>query len=316
MFEGIACMGLMRNVLLRGSRSRALREMLPRYRFMRRAVARFMPGENIDDALKAAEVLRAQDISTVVTHLGENLLREDEAAAVAEHYHDVLKRIHHRNLDCHISVKLTQLGLDLNQELCAEHLSAIVGHAAELGNVVWIDMESSAYVDRTLGIFRTMRERFANVGVCVQSYLRRTAQDIESLAHLSPSIRLVKGTYAEPKDIAYRSKRSVDENFFALTQRLLELTRNNGAILGVATHDMRLLERISNHALQQGFPRDAYEIQMLYGIKREQQLRLAREGYRVRVLISYGSYWFPWYMRRLAERPANVLFIVKNVFAK
>lgn len=307
-------MGLLRNALLWGSRSAGLREFLPRFRFVRAAVTRFMPGEEIDDALAAAEALRQHGISAVVTHLGENLLHESEAEAVANHYLDVLERIQNRGLDCHVSLKLTQLGLDLSEELCSGYLEKIMGRAEEFGNFIWIDMESSAYVDRTLGLFRRLRERHSNVGVCLQSYLYRTSGDLDALLPMAPSIRLVKGTYAEPRHAAYTSKKDVDENYYVLAVRLLHAA--NGAGLGIATHDQVLLERILRAASGPGVPKDSFEIQMLYGIKREQQLRLARDGFRVRALISYGSFWFPWYMRRLAERPANVLFVLKNIFSK
>src|SRR5437879_12205611 len=206
-------MGLMRSVLLRGSRSTRLRELLPRFRFVRRAVGRFMPGEEISDALTAAETLRTNGIASVVTHLGENLSEAAEANEVAGRYLTALKLIRQRELDSQMSVKLTQLGLDLGAELCCEHLAALLRRARELGNFVWIDMESSPYVDKTLDIYVRAREEFHNVGVCLQAYLYRTAADIEALLPLGPSIRLVKGTYAEPADVAFRSKRGVDRNY-------------------------------------------------------------------------------------------------------
>ena len=275
-----------------------------------------MPGEDSDDALTAAEGLRAKGITAVVTHLGENLVHETDANAVAQHYLDLLDRIRERRLDCHISVKLTQLGLDLSEQLCAEHLAKIVLRAKDLGNFVWIDMESSDYVERTLSLYRRILSEHSNVGVCLQSYLYRTADDLEQLLPLAPSIRLVKGTYAEPKQIAYASKKSVDESFLDLAKQLLDAARPNHAQVGIGTHDEALLGRIFQSASGQGRAKETYEIQMLYGIKREYQLRLAREGFRVRVLISYGKFWFPWYMRRLAERPANVLFVLKNMFTR
>jgi proline dehydrogenase len=309
-------MGLMRSFFLWGSRSCTLREFLPRYGFMRKAVSRFMPGEDIENALNAAETLRDSRISTIVTHLGENLLDKHEAETVAHHYLEVLERIQKRRLDCHISLKLTQLGLDFSRDICVEHLSNIIERANAVGNVVWIDMESSPYVDVTLAVYRQMRSKFENVGVCVQSYLYRTAKDIDGLLPYFPSIRLVKGTYAEPHTVAFDRKRDVDDNFFTLSLKLLDAARNNTMRVGIATHDMPLLKRVFHNASQQGFSRDSFEVQMLYGIKREQQTALAKQGFKVRVLISYGSFWFPWYMRRLAERPANVLFVLKNLFSK
>lgn len=308
-------MGLMRNLLLWGSRNQALRAALPRFAFLQRGVKRFIPGEDVEDALRAAESLNPAGISAVLTHLGENLMREEEARDVALHYRDALDRIAKRGLDCHISVKPTQLGLDFSAELCSRHLSGIVQRANELSNVVWIDMESSVYVDRTLELYRMMRTQYPNVGLCLQSYLYRTRRDLDALLPLSPSIRLVKGAYAEPRNVAYRRKRLVDESFFTLAVRLLE-ARRDGMRIGIATHDIPLIERIARQISQRGVGKDAFEVQMLYGIKREEQHRLARAGYRVRVLISYGSFWFPWYMRRLAERPANVLFVLKNIFVK
>ncbi|MGH9426011.1 MAG: proline dehydrogenase family protein, partial [Terriglobia bacterium] len=188
---------------------------------MRQAVTRFMPGEDVDDALRAAEGLRSKGIAAVVTHLGENLAHETEANAVARHYLEVLDRIRDRGLDCEISLKLTQLGLDFSEQLCESHLAKIVRRARDLGNFVWIDMEGSDYVKRTLALYRGIRSEHSNVGVCLQSYLFRTAEDLERLLPLAPSVRLVKGTYAEPRHIAYGSKKSVDENFLSLVKELL-----------------------------------------------------------------------------------------------
>jgi len=308
-------MGLMRQVLLRGSRSTLLREVLPRFRFVRRAVGRFMPGEEISDALAAAETLRTSGIAGVVTHLGENVSGETESDEVAGRYLTALKLIRQREIDCQISVKLTQLGLDLSGEICRGHLTRLLRRAKELGNFVWIDMESSDYVDTTLGIYKQARREFSNVGVCLQAYLYRTAADVDALLSLEPSIRLVKGTYAEPADVAFRSKRDVDRNFFDLSKRLLR-SASQDARIAIATHDRALLGSIDQFALGERIRREAYEIQMLYGIQRETQLQLRREGFRVRILISYGTFWFPWYMRRLAERPANVLFVLKNILSR
>jgi proline dehydrogenase len=275
-----------------------------------------MPGEDIGDALEAAEKLKSGGFATVVTHLGENLSKESEADAVAAHYIDVLDLIRKRGLDCHISVKPTQLGLDLNRDLCFRHLRALTARAKETGNFVWIDMESSAYVDPTLELFRRLRAEFQNVGVCLQSYLLRSAEDVEKLLPLAPSIRLVKGTYAEPKTVVFTLKRDVDESYFQLAKRLLLATTSVDAIIGVGTHDDALVRRIDSAVSGEGAERKSYEVQMLYGIRREAQMRLLSEGFKVRVLISYGTFWFPWYMRRLAERPANVWFVLRNLFAR
>lgn len=309
-------MGLMRSILLWSSRNETLRTTLPRFRFVRRAVTRFMPGEEIDDALQAAQGLREQGIPTIVTHLGENLTHEHEAHEVAAHYLDVLDRIKKRGLDCHVSVKLTQLGFDLSDELCASLMEKIILRARQHGNTVWIDMENSPYVDRTLHLFRELRARHENLGVCLQSYLFRTDADLNKLLALAPSIRLVKGAYAEPAGIVFPTKRETDESFFQLAMKLLRSARASGAKVGIGTHDIPLVERIHAAASNEEMTKGLFEVQMLYGIKREDQLRLTRDGFRVRVLISYGSFWFPWYMRRLAERPANVLFVLKNLYSK
>ncbi|MCI0708499.1 MAG: proline dehydrogenase family protein [Ignavibacteriae bacterium] len=304
----------MRSVLLWGSRNEWLRSQLPKYGIVRRAVSRFMPGERLEDALDAAELLKADGLSTVLTKLGENITSADEANAVAEHYREVLDKVKTRGLDCHISVKLTQLGLDLNPELCVQHLESIVKHAETTGNFVWVDMEYSQYVDVTLEVFTRVRSVHANTGLCLQAYLYRTADDLQKLLSIPAAIRLVKGAYAEPENIAYQKKQDVDKQYYAFVLELLKRTQANNAKPGIATHDKAIIERTQAAIGAMELPKNTVEFQLLYGIQREEQLRLSREGYKTRVLISYGSYWFPWYMRRLAERPANVWFVMKNIF--
>ncbi len=237
-----------------------------------------------------------------------------EADSVAQHYLEVQDRVSASGLGTEVSVKLTQLGLDLDLELCYANLRRIIEHE-DRRRIVWIDMEASDYVDRTLEIYRRARLAYPNVGVCLQSYLYRTARDLAALMPLSPSIRLVKGAYREPSDRAYPRKKDVDENFFALARELLDrAAHQDGVRVGIATHDRELIRRIIEHAESTSLAKDRYEFQMLYGIQREEQARLAREGWRTMVLISYGTYWFPWFMRRLAERPANALFVARNLF--
>jgi len=307
-------MGLGRNVLLWISENRKLRESLPKYRFIRKAVSRFMPGEQLEDALQAAERLKEQSIRTVFTHLGENVTNEAEAEQVSKDYLDVLEQIRSRNLDTCISLKLTQLGLDLSGDLCLRNLEPIIERARTLNKIIWLDVEQSSYVDRTISIYKKVHTKFSNVGLCLQAYLYRTERDLEDLFPLAPTIRLVKGAYKELEAIAYRKKSDVDANYFRLMRKMLEHVRV-GVRVAVATHDTRLMELIQGEAKQMGLSKSDYEFQFLYGIQTGQQLRLAREGYRVRVLISYGTYWFPWYVRRLAERPANVLFVLRKMFA-
>ncbi len=310
-------MGLMRNVLLWGSQQAWLRERAMRRPFVRRSVARFMPGELLEDALGAARALGAQGTPTILTHLGENLTDPAEADRVRAHYLEALESIQRAGLDAQISVKLTQLGLDLAPENCQANLRALVQRAEAIGNFVWIDMESSEYVDRTLEQYRQALSRSSSVGICLQSYLRRTGADLEALLPLGPAIRLVKGAYKEPREVAFPRKPDVDENFFALAQRFLSADPlPAGALLAVGTHDPRLIARITGLIAARPVLRHHVEFEMLYGIQPRLQQRLVGAGQRLRVLISYGEWWFPWYMRRLAERPANVLFVVGNLFPR
>ncbi|PYR90753.1 MAG: proline dehydrogenase [Acidobacteria bacterium] len=311
-------MSLMRKVLLAGSTSPWLREQATRRAFVRKSVSRFMPGEKIDDALRAASALKPERITTILTRLGENLTKLDEAEEVTEHYLDVLDRVQRAGLDAQISVKPTQLGLDLDAAVCQRNLDRIIEKAERMRNTpVWIDMESSPYVDPTLKLFRASRGKYRSVGIALQAYLYRTVKDLEDLIPLGPSVRIVKGAYLEPTTVAYPHKPDVDENYYKLCTRLLaEDAQKNGSLLHIATHDVRLADRLARFIDDRRVPSSAHEFAMLYGIGISQQRRLASSGRRVRVLISYGEYWFPWYMRRLAERPANVTFVLKNMFAR
>jgi proline dehydrogenase len=321
-------MSILRNVFLAASENRWLRERAVKLPFVRRAVSKFMPGETVDDALAAS---RALGVGTVLTRLGENLRSAEEAEGVARHYLDVLDRVAHRtsrgdrshgpapaavqNLDVEISVKLTQLGLDFSRQECERHLHELAERARSHGNWVWVDMESTAYTEVTLDVYRRLRGAFSNTGVCVQAYLYRTAADVDSLIALGSGIRLVKGAYKEPPDKAFPKKEDVDENFFRLAERLLsDDARAKGVRAIFGTHDPALIRRIEELGRSRGLAPKDVEFQLLYGIRRQEQLRLIAAGHRFRVLISYGEAWFAWYMRRLAERPANVLFVLKSLF--
>ena len=308
-------MGVMRRGLLWASQNEALRTRLPRYRFVRRAVRKFMPGDTIEDALVAAKSFAAQGLPTSLTQLGENVTTADDADAVARHYLDVLARVSELGLDTEISVKLTHLGLDFDPVLTYRNAERLAARARELGNWLWIDMEASSYVEATLRIYRRLHADFPQVGVCLQAYLRRTASDIDSLLP-GGGVRLVKGAYRESSSLLVGPKRAVDESYLDLAQKLALPARQGNLRLALATHDVKLIERIEQAANDAGVGRDAYEIQMLYGVRHADQLRLLRGGYRVRTLIAYGSSWYPWYMRRLAERPANLFFVVRNLFGK
>ena len=307
-------MGFVRNVLLAASTSAWLRERARKARFVRRAVSRFMPGERVEDAMAAARQQQAQGITTILTHLGENLRRIDEAREVTEHYLDVLDKVNAAGIDAQISVKPTQLGLDLDHELCYRNLQRLIERAAERNNFVWIDMESSRYVDPTLELFRRTRARSSRIGIALQAYLYRTSADVESLLPLGSAIRLVKGAYLESPAVASPRKADVDQNYYTLACRLLrEDAQRMGTLVHIATHDSRLVDRLNAFIEDHQVPNSVYEYAMLYGIQRPLQQRLVKSGRRLRVLIAYGEDWFTWYMRRLAERPANLWFIVKNL---
>src|SRR5712671_3982983 len=308
-------MSLMRSLLLSASQNRWLRAHATHYSFVRGTVSRFMPGETLDDALGAAEGLRAKKIGTVFTHLGENISDRAEAQQVADHYLEVLDRIQQKGLQTEISVKLTQLGLDLSPDLCFEHLKTIIARAPK-ESIVWIDMEASNYVDATLDLYRRTLSEFANVGVCLQAYLHRTKDDLAKLLPLRPSIRLVKGAYMEPPEIAFARKQDVDESYFELGKQVLRAKKENCCVRAAfGTHDVALIRRLADFASAEGLGKKNFEVHMLYGIQRAEQERLASEGCTSIVLVAYGSYWYPWFVRRLAERPANLWFMVRNVFA-
>ena len=309
-------MNVLRRALLAASTNAWLRDRATRSAFVRRSVRRFMPGEHAEDALTAAAALKPVGITTILTALGENLRTHAEAEQVTTHYLNLLDLVAASGLDAHISVKPTQLGLDLDRGMCESNLQRLVERAAQRGTLLWIDMESSSYVDRTLELYVDLRRNSPHVGVALQAYLYRTAKDLEALLPLGPAIRIVKGAYLEAPEVAYPDKRDVDENYYRLCVRALSPdARLPGALLHIATHDGSLADRLRAYARVHQVPSSAYEVAMLYGIGVAQQNRLAAEGERVRVLISYGEYWFPWYMRRLAERPANIWFVVKQMTA-
>ncbi len=307
-------MNPMRTALLWGSRNEWLGQTLPRLPFTRRAVRRFMPGETVTDALRAARDLRGAEVATVLTQLGENVSSEADAAAVERHYQSVFDAIEEEGLDAEVSVKPTQLGMDVRPGLAEEAALRLARRSADTGRVLWVDMEGSDYTDRTIALYRGLRDATPQVGLCLQANMRRTPADLEALLPLRPHLRLVKGAYLEPHDIAFGRKAEVDGAYETLASRIVEHLAASGASerFAVATHDLPLARRVRDRAAERG-TLDACEFQMLYGILPEAQRRLAETGLRVRVLISYGDAWFAWYMRRLAERPANVAFALRSL---
>jgi proline dehydrogenase len=306
-------MGVTRALLLAASQNSWLRERASRFAFVRKSVSRFMPGETLDDAIAAARDLKRKNIASVLTHLGENIFDKQEAENVAAQYQQALARIRGENLDAEISVKLTQLGLNLSPELCEQNLRRLLA-AENPVKTLWIDMEASGYVDATLGIYRTLLADFPNAGICLQAYLHRTVVDIEALLPMKPTIRLVKGAYAEPAEISIQNKSAINKNYLVLAEMLLRAqVRGEMRRAAFATHDAKIICRITDFADAERISRSEVEVQMLFGIQRGEQERLAAGGWRSGVLIAYGDYWYPWFVRRLAERPANLWLLVLNL---
>ena len=302
----------MRRILLWCARNQWLRVHVPRLPGARRAVRKFMPGEDMDDALRAAGALQEKGIPSIFTHLGENLTDLSQADDVAAHYHQLVYRFGRWGLRPDVSPKLTQLGLDLDPEATFRHALSLARHTREAGGRFWIDMEDSSYVDRTLDLYVRLLEAHPGVGICLQAYLRRTPADVKRLLPLGAGIRLVKGAYNEPAERAFRNKRDVDAAYRELAVSMLPDAGADRLRLGLGTHDVELVDEIARAGAAQGIPKTAFEVQMLYGIRTDQQRRLRDAGYRVRVLIAYGDYWYPWYVRRLAERPANLWFAARQ----
>ncbi len=305
----------MRAVLLWMSRSAFLRQLITRFGFARHAALRFVAGETIDDAIAVIRALNASGILATVDHLGENVVSAADARRATQSYLDVLDRIGKDGVQSHASLKLTQLGLDVGDDICRENVVCVVRKAKEVGTRIRIDMESSDYTDRTLAMFRGLRQEFDNIGVVIQSYLYRSKDDIAALRQEGASVRLCKGAYNEPPDRAFPRKADVDANYVALTHMLLDgEARARGAYAAIATHDPKMIDAAKTYTAEHAVPRDRFEFQMLYGIRRDLQQQLAREGYTMRVYVPYGSEWYPYFMRRLAERPANVWFLLRNLF--
>lgn len=307
-------MSLARNVLLKASKSPWLAQQMSQRAFARRAVKRFMPGERLQDALDAAKTLSSIPIGTIITRLGETLTGERNSDEVRDHYISAYGEIVTRGLPTQLSVKPTQLGLDTSVDECVRQMAPIAAVCEARGETMWIDMEDSSYVDRTLEVYEKLKAIHPKVGLCLQSYLMRTPKDLERLLPIKPSIRLVKGAYAEPANVAFPEKKDTDAQYVALGETMLRAAKDGGAFPVFGTHDMTIVNRLVATAKQLGLTSKHFEIHMLYGIRSSEQRELAAQGNAVRCLISYGNNWFPWYMRRLAERPANVWFVVRSAF--
>jgi proline dehydrogenase len=278
----------------------------------RRISGRFVAGITLEQGMEAARALHAAGMAATIDHLGENVTNAVEAGAAAQSYHELLDAIHAQGLDPNVSCKLTNFGLDIDAPLCRDLVCALVTHAARLNGFVRIDMEGSSYTQRTLDLVShlhaSLREKAA-VGAVIQSCLRRSQTDVEQLCSAGVRVRLVKGAYKEPAAIAFVRKPEVDANFLRLAKVLLK----SGLYPAIATHDSRILDEVAAFAGQENISQDAFEFQMLYGVRRDLQQRLVRAGWRVRVYVPFGAEWYPYFMRRLAERPANIWFVAKSL---
>ena len=308
-------MSLSRNILLWASESPWMRKNVPSWGFVKSAVKKFMPGEKVEDALNAAKIFQDKTIPTIFTKLGENITDLSEGLVVRDHYLKLIDKIAERNIDVEISLKLTQLGFDLSFDETYERFKAITKKVKEkLGNVIWIDMESSAYTQKTIKFYKKIRSEYDNVGLCLQAYLFSIEKDVDDLLSINPYIRLVKGAYKEPHEIAFPKKKNVDQSFLEISKKLMIAAKEKNIRIAFGTHDEDMINAIIKESKSISLPKNKIEFQMLYGIKPNFQNELVKLGYKLKVLISYGNFWYPWYMRRLAERPANIWFVIKNIF--
>jgi proline dehydrogenase len=292
------------------SRQKHLRRWMETSPLAQRLSTRFVAGETLDQALDVCRRLNAEGITVTLDHLGESVTSLAEAAEARDVYIGAQGAILDGKIQGNVSLKLTQFGLDLSESECRANVCQLVKHAAELQSFVRVDMESSEYTDRTLALVNDLFDQYGAVGVVIQAYLRRSKADIEDLCARKIRVRLCKGAYMEPATVAFPAKADVDRNFVELTQILLD----HGVYPAIATHDEKMVEATKSFAESRKISRDAFEFQMLYGIRRDLQRKLIAEGYRLRVYVPFGKAWYPYYMRRLAERPANVFFILRNLF--
>jgi proline dehydrogenase len=303
---------MLKGTLLYLAQSEGLRNFVVHNRATRSVSRRFVAGEKLDDAIEATRALNQRGMHVSLDHLGENVSDAKEAMAAAQDYITILDRIKQTGVDANISIKLTALGLDISQELCEQNVRRILEHAAQFPIFVRIDMEGSAYTERTVDITLRMHQQFEHVGTVIQSVLYRSKQDVEQLIVQGVRVRLVKGAYKEPRQVAFQQKSEVDHNFVRLMMPLLL----HGNYPAFATHDEAIINATCKFARENGIDKSAFEFQMLYGIRRDLQDRLVKQGYNMRVYVPYGSQWYPYLMRRMAERPANLLFVMSNALRR
>jgi len=298
-----------RSVFLSLSNNGGVRHVATRSRLARGISSRFVAGNTLEEAVAATKELNSHGISVEMDYLGESVTDRLQAEAAVRAYLEMLDGIAASGADSQVSLKPTQMGLAIEEELCLSNIERIADKAARYGNFVWVDIEDSPTIDRTIRIYRTLRGRYPNVGIALQSYLYRTRRDAEEILSIGGTIRLVKGAYQEPPEVAFPDKRDVDRAFRLLTELLL----CSGRFHAIATHDERMIQHTIDFAAAHGIPREGFEFQMLYGVRRDLQERLISDGYRLRLYVPYGEQWYPYFMRRLAERPANLVFLLGNV---
>ena len=301
---------MIRRLILYLSQQKALRRWMETHRFARKLTRRFVAGETLEEVLAVAAKLNAEGIFTALDHLGENVTTLKEAEGSTESYLAALDEIAARGLPATVSIKVTQFGMDLSEAACRDNVRRLARRAQETGSRVEIDMESTRYTDRTLDVAAAVAQEFGDIRCVIQAYLRRSQADVERLNGLAIPVRLCKGAYDEPPEVAFASKRDVDANYVRLMQALLD----RGAYPAIATHDERMIEETLRYVQVRGIGADRFEFQMLYGIRRDLQRSLIARGYRLRLYVPYGTAWYPYFMQRLAERPANALFLARNLF--
>ena len=302
---------LTRSALIYLSRQEGLKDFAARFSLFKKLTTRFIAGESIDEAVAAIREVNAHGCSASFDHLNESVSSTAETEAEVREYLDVLRRIDETGINSNVSIKLSQFGLEMDPELTYRNARRVVEDAARRGNFVRVDMEGSSVTQATIDVFKRLRAEFGlnDVGIVLQSYLYRTMDDARDLLKIPARIRLCKGAYNEPPEVAYPNKKDVDDNYV----RVMQLLLSSGIYHGIATHDPRMIDATLEFAKREGVSKDAFEFQMLYGIRRDLQEQLARDGYGMRVYVPYGKHWYPYFMRRLAERPANIWFVLKNL---
>ncbi len=303
---------LTRSALIYLSRQEGLKDFATRFSLFRKLTTRFIAGENIDEAVAAIKDVNGRGCTATFDHLNESVTSSAETEAEVREYQDVLARIDESGIDSNVSIKLTQFGLEIDPDLAYRNARRVVEEAVRRGNFVRVDMEGSNVTQSTLDVFKCLRDEFGlnDVGIALQSYLYRTMEDARALLKIPARIRICKGAYHEPPEVAYPDKKDVDDNYV----RVMQLLLSSGVYHGIATHDPKMIDATVDFAQREGIGKERFEFQMLYGIRRDLQEQLARDGYRMRVYVPYGKHWYPYFMRRLAERPANIWFVMKNMF--